>query len=166
MNLCFPKARHKAFTLVEVTMALGIISFCLLVLVGLLPQGLNTLKNANDRSAAAGALSRLIGDVRNGNFDGVDRYQAATYTNLFWRIGSTGLVEYTQLLNFSGQPVVLASDARMVARVEMMPPPNLIGTGRARVSIAWPAAAVWNVTSRTWENAEGSLTQGIIFVPK
>jgi len=167
MNLSFPLARRRAFTLVEVTMAIGIISFSLLALVGLLPQGLRMLKNANDRSAAAGALSRLTGAVRNGNFDGVDRYRAATYTNLSWRIGSTNLVEYTQLLNFSGQPVAQASDnPRQVARVELVPPANPIGIGRARVSIAWPAAAVWDVSSGAWKNADGSITQGIMFVPK
>ena len=161
------RARQRAFSLVEVTMAIGIISFALLALVGLLPQGLRMLKNANERSAAAGAFSRLTGAVRNGTFDGVDRYQAATYTNLSWRIGSSDRVNYTEILNYSGQPVVQASDnPRLVARVELMAPPSLIGMGRARVSIAWPATAVWEANTGVWRNAEGFITQGIIFVPK
>lgn len=53
------------FSLVEITIAIGIISFALLALLGLLPTGLNTVKASADESIATNILTAVAADVRN-----------------------------------------------------------------------------------------------------
>lgn len=52
------------FSLVEVTLALGIAAFCLLALFGLLPLGLQANQNSISQAAAASVLSSVIADLR------------------------------------------------------------------------------------------------------
>lgn len=54
----------SAFTLIEVTLALGVVSFCLLAVFGLLPIGLNTNQNATEQTAAAGVATAISADLR------------------------------------------------------------------------------------------------------
>lgn len=52
------------FSLVEVTLALGVAAFCLLALFGLLPLGLQANQNSVSQTAAASVLSSVIADLR------------------------------------------------------------------------------------------------------
>ena len=52
------------FSLVEVTLALGVTAFCLLALFGLLPLGIQTNQNSVSQTAAASILSSVIADLR------------------------------------------------------------------------------------------------------
>ena len=61
--------RGRGFTLVEVTVALGIVSFALLGLVGLLPVGLQTFKSAMDTSVRSQIVQRVFTDVTETDFD-------------------------------------------------------------------------------------------------
>lgn len=54
----------RSFSLVEVTLALGIAAFCLLAVMALLPVGLNTQSTAIKQTAVNGVLSEIIGDLR------------------------------------------------------------------------------------------------------
>ena len=54
-----------AFSLVEVVMAIGVVSFALLMLVALLPVGLKTARESSDEAAAINHLSTIAVDVRN-----------------------------------------------------------------------------------------------------
>jgi uncharacterized protein (TIGR02598 family) len=60
--------RHLRFTagfsLVEVTLALGIAAFCLITIFGLLPVGIQTNQNAISQTAAASILSSVVADLR------------------------------------------------------------------------------------------------------
>lgn len=58
--------RHHAvgFSLVEVTLALGIAAFCLIGLFGLLPLGVQTNQNSSSQTAAASVLSSVVADLR------------------------------------------------------------------------------------------------------
>jgi len=53
-----------AFTLIEVTLAIGVVAFCLLTIFGLIPVGLRTNKAAVQQTAANGILSAVIADLR------------------------------------------------------------------------------------------------------
>jgi uncharacterized protein (TIGR02598 family) len=56
---------HSAgFSLVEVTLALGVAAFCLIALVGLLPLGLQTNQSSISQTAAASLLSSVVADLR------------------------------------------------------------------------------------------------------
>src|SRR5258705_6008484 len=53
-----------AFSLVEVTLALGIAAFCLIAVVGLVPVGVQTNRNATSQTAATNILSSVVSDIR------------------------------------------------------------------------------------------------------
>jgi hypothetical protein len=53
-----------AFSLVEVTLALGVAGFCLIAILGLLPAGLNTNQNSTRQTTANGVLSSIVADLR------------------------------------------------------------------------------------------------------
>ncbi|PYL54700.1 MAG: hypothetical protein DMF33_00490 [Verrucomicrobia bacterium] len=53
-----------AFSLVELTLALGIAAFCLITLFGLLPVGVQTNRNATSQTAATNILTDVIADIR------------------------------------------------------------------------------------------------------
>lgn len=53
-----------AFSLVEVTLALGVAGFCLIAILGLLPAGLNTNQNSVRQTTANGILSSIVADLR------------------------------------------------------------------------------------------------------
>ena len=52
------------FSLVEVSLALGVAAFCLIALFGLLPLGLKTNQNSISQTAAATLLSSVVADLR------------------------------------------------------------------------------------------------------
>lgn len=57
-------ASGAGFSLVEVTLALGISSFCLLTILGLLTAGLTTNQVSTNQTASNGILSTIIADLR------------------------------------------------------------------------------------------------------
>ena len=53
-----------AFSLVEVTLALGIAAFCLIAVFGLMPVGVQTNRNATSQTAATNILAAVVADLR------------------------------------------------------------------------------------------------------
>ena len=53
-----------AFSLVEVTLALGIAAFCLIAVLGLVPVGVQTNRNATSQTTATNILSSVVSDIR------------------------------------------------------------------------------------------------------
>jgi Tfp pilus assembly protein PilV len=53
-----------AFSLVEVTLALGIAAFCLLAVFGLMPVGVQTNRNATSQTAATNIMAAVVADLR------------------------------------------------------------------------------------------------------
>lgn len=53
-----------AFSLVEVTLALGIAAFCLIAVFGLMPVGVQTNRNATSRTAATNIMGAVVADLR------------------------------------------------------------------------------------------------------
>lgn len=56
--------RLDGFSLVEVTLALGVAGICLLAIIGLLPNGLRANQSAFSQTAAASILSNVVADMR------------------------------------------------------------------------------------------------------
>jgi uncharacterized protein (TIGR02598 family) len=56
--------KQSAFSLVEVTLALGIAAFCLIAIVGLLPIGMTSNQTATEQTASVGILSGIAADLR------------------------------------------------------------------------------------------------------
>jgi uncharacterized protein (TIGR02598 family) len=53
-----------AFSLVEVTLALGIAAFCLIAVLGLMPVGVQTNRNATSQTAATNIMAAVVADLR------------------------------------------------------------------------------------------------------
>jgi len=60
------KTRHasRAFTLIEVTLAVGVAGFCLLTISGLLPVGLSSNQTSLDQTTAGNISSAIVSDLR------------------------------------------------------------------------------------------------------
>jgi uncharacterized protein (TIGR02598 family) len=61
--------RRAGFTLVEVTLALGIVAFAFLALLALLPAGNVAFRRAIDLAVCGQIAQRVISDCQNGDFD-------------------------------------------------------------------------------------------------
>ena len=90
------KLRYLGFSLVEVTIALGLVSFGVLSVIGLLPSGLSTLRQAMDQTVEAQIVQGIA-----------SRSVVANFTNL------TGVSYF----NEEGQSVSQVADARYTATV-------------------------------------------------
>jgi type II secretory pathway pseudopilin PulG len=53
----------RAFSLIEVTLALGVAAFCLVVVFGLLPLGITSNQNSIQQSAAASMSRAIVADL-------------------------------------------------------------------------------------------------------
>jgi uncharacterized protein (TIGR02598 family) len=59
------KQRSKfAFSLVEVTIALGIAAFCLIAIFGLMPVSVQTNRNATSQTAGTNIVAAIVADLR------------------------------------------------------------------------------------------------------
>ena len=56
--------KRAAFSLVEVTLALGIAAFCLIAVFGLVPVGVQTNRNATSQTAATSIVAAVVADLR------------------------------------------------------------------------------------------------------
>jgi uncharacterized protein (TIGR02598 family) len=63
---------RAGFSLIEVVLALGITSFSLLTILGLLPVGLNVLREAGEASTRARIIQKLHGEVLLMPFSALD----------------------------------------------------------------------------------------------
>jgi len=63
---------RAGFSLVEVIVALGIVAFAFVGLLGIIPSGLNTFRQSVDQARALNALNMVASAVRNSKFDKID----------------------------------------------------------------------------------------------
>lgn len=56
---------RAGFSLVEVTMAMGIMSFCLVAMLGMLPVGLRQARQSSDQATAMQVLAAVRSDFQN-----------------------------------------------------------------------------------------------------
>jgi type II secretory pathway pseudopilin PulG len=166
--LAFWRKRCAAFSLIEVTLALGIVSFCLLAVVGLLPVGLRSIKNANEQAGAANVVSGIADALRKAySADGTNYTAMFAGEDIRYVLGpgTAPSIEWKEL-DLSGTDD--DTGKRLSARLEIFEQPTATKPGRAVISVAWPAQAdpTWNSGNQTWTKAEGSLTSSIQFLPK
>ena len=159
-----PQNPRTAFTLVEVAISIGILSFCVIAVVGLLPVGLKSVQNANEQAAASQVLGSIANSLRNptgGN--GTYTFSYAGRSASFALGGASNSLAWPDL-TLEGN--ANANYRRLKAQLDFVPPANSSSTGTATISVAWPAASepVWNSQNRTWSRAEGSVTSGIVFI--
>ena len=168
----------KGFSLVEVCLALGIIAFAVLPVLGLLSIGLNTYRNTEARDRATQVLSqignalclaRAVTDATGkptGLFTAQPPYQySATATNansITWQWGQSGQQKQQFLIYYDDNGAITTSGsptASIVAQVVLQPPTyqpsssgsQLISPGWSQIVVAWPA-----LSSPTYTDANGT----------
>ncbi len=139
--------KSKAFSLVEVTLAIGVASFCLLAVIALLPIGTKVSYHATQETGAANILAAVASDMRatpatatSSNQYGINLGSGAETTLYFDRFGN------------SSTAISASSTYRVVATATLAsptPPPGYSGTIFVNLKVTWPAAA-------SPENAAGS----------
>lgn len=83
MNFSRPRAssaKPAAFTLVEVTISLGIVAFAMVSLVGMLPAGLSNFRMAMATTIEAQIVQSLADDILVTNFSNLSKYTGQPYT--------------------------------------------------------------------------------------
>jgi len=134
----------SAFSLVEVTIALGIAAFCLISMLGLLPGGMRNAATATEQTATIGILGAVLSDLKGTPTNSTNSPRFAI------TIPASGS-SASQTLYFTedGHKVASASSARY-AVVANLSAPTGSTVANAQVRIYWPAAA-------STTNASGSI---------
>jgi Tfp pilus assembly protein PilV len=145
----------RGFSLIEVTLAIGIAAFCLVCILGLLPIGLTSNQNSVEQTAAAGWASAVAADLR-------ATPAKATISPLFgFTIPAAGGTATSTnpvaiFLAEDGTTTTNSANERYRVNVWFTPP----GTGQrsatiARILITWPALADSNKSTAP-KNFSGS----------
>jgi type II secretory pathway pseudopilin PulG len=146
----------SGFSLVEVTLALGIAAFCLIAVFGLIPVGVQTNRNATSQTAATNIIAFVVADLR-ANFKAANPPNTwrtpllciilGSSTTLYFDSQgrcSSNLAGSTDLCGNGFLPVV---QTRYRLNITFPAPGNLT---YAQLNVTWPAAA-------TTANASGSV---------
>ena len=64
-----PGANRRGFSLIEMILAIGVVAFAFVALMGLLPVGLNTFGAALDTSVRSQIVQRFVSDAEQTDFD-------------------------------------------------------------------------------------------------
>ena len=120
------RANHSGFSLVEVTLAIGIAAFCLIAVFGLIPVGVQTNRNATSQTAATNIIASVIADMR------------ATTSSISPQYGITFGSSKTLYFDGAGQfATSLGTNSRYRARITF--PSSPAGLSYADVKVTWPA---------------------------
>jgi uncharacterized protein (TIGR02598 family) len=131
--------RASAFSLVEVTLALGIAAFCLIAVFGLMPVGVQTNRNATSQTATTNIIAAVVSDLR------ATPTTSATSSQFAITFGTAK----TLYFDGAGQGATsLGANSRYQVNITF--PSSPTGLRYADVKVTWPAAA-------TSANASGSV---------
>lgn len=129
---------QPGFSLVEVTLALGVAAFCLLAVFGLLPIGLKTQQTAIEQTAATRIVSAVASDLRTTT-------RTATTSPLFAITipANTASSESTLYFDTEGRYSPAVSAKSRYRLTVTFSPNNTGGRGATFVHllVSWPAAA-------------------------
>ena len=115
-----------AFSLVEVTLALGIAALCLIAVLGLMPVAALTNRNATSQTAVTNVIASVIADMR------------ATTSSTSPQYGITFGTTKTLYFDDAGQfATSLGANSRYRVRITFPSSPS--GLSYADVKASWPA---------------------------
>jgi uncharacterized protein (TIGR02598 family) len=124
------RVNHCAFSLVEVTLALGIAAFCLIAAFGLLPAGVQANRNATSQTAATNIMAAAVADLR----------ATPTTTNISTQFAITFGTNKTLFFDGTGQfAAFLGANSRYQLNITWNAAPS--GLRYADFKVTWPAAA-------------------------
>ena len=122
------KVPAAAFSLIELTFALGIAAFCLITVMGLLPIAVQTNRNATLQTAGTNVVASVVADMR------------ATTSPTSPQYAITFGTAKTLYFDGAGQfTTSLAANSRY--RVSITFPSSPSGLSYADINVTWPASA-------------------------
>lgn len=71
----FP-VRYLGFSLIEIVIALGVVSFAMMGIVGLIVVGMNTFRSSMDTSVQARIAQRILNEAQVGDYENLAGYEA------------------------------------------------------------------------------------------
>jgi prepilin-type N-terminal cleavage/methylation domain-containing protein len=146
------------FSLIEVVIALGIISFALVAVIGLLPTGLNSQRQAVDQAFGAQALNAVA--------QGIQGISAGTNGTLRFGPVLAGVPVgqgTNSLYLLENGTLTSSSDPTSRGRVFIDQKPPVGSLRPIFISVAWPQSAVRAGSS--WTNAQGSVS-AFLYLPQ
>jgi uncharacterized protein (TIGR02598 family) len=138
MRLC--NCKIAAFSLVEVTLALGVAAFCLIAVFGLMPVGVQTNRNATSQTAATNIVAAVVADLR------ATPTANSTSSQFGITFGTNATLYFDSAGQFSTWP---GTNSRYQLNVTWNNSPPT-GLRYADLKVTWPAAA-------TAANASGAV---------
>jgi uncharacterized protein (TIGR02598 family) len=137
------RANGQAFSLVEVTLALGVAAISMLVIFSLLPIGLQTNQRSVEQTASTDILSAVAADLRATPVTN-PRGNATTSSQFGINIPAAGNTD-TRTLFFNGAGQFASSeqaDSRYRLTIKFVPSGGGTKTASfADLQVSWPAAA-------------------------
>ena len=132
-----------AFSLVEVTFALGVAAFCLLVLLGLLPTGLKTQQASAQQTIASQIMTVLLSDLRadlrlppgQASKEGDSGFGLHGHWAQMFAPDTLWFDQQGKWLQLNGNAPAAAT---FRAKITYFRPPN-ISTSVANIVVSWPA---------------------------
>lgn len=156
----------NGFSLVEVAIALGIISFGLVSVVGLLPVGLTSTRQAYQQAQAAQNLNMIAACLQgasqiSGTYTALAPFNnAANKALVTWVTKQTAQDGKIILLDESGCPTSDVTQASSLALIQITTVEQGFTPARAHIAVAWPAmgvSATCDGTNFTLTNQQGYL---------
>lgn len=157
------KSFHQcdAFSLVEVTIALGIASFCLLSILGLLLTGLTSEKSTVGQTIASSLLSQVYSELASAS--GTD---AKTKTLEISLSQTSMATPQTLYFSESGKPTgqigtAPTADSRYRVSIGLQRPtaPTAHAPTIVRIIVTWPAAA--DPKPNQWPSSQASMVEAV-----
>jgi type II secretory pathway pseudopilin PulG len=150
------RGQNAGFTLVEVTLALGVAAFCLVALMGLLPTSLKTQQSSIQQTTANQIISEIStflradvrlppGQLSKACPDPPDPNEPCDWSNLngHWRnVAPADTMYFTNEAKPTGtvtQPNNVPADAVFRAKITYITSPTQ-STSLASIRVTWPAA--------------------------
>jgi uncharacterized protein (TIGR02598 family) len=143
MKMKSPLHRASAFSLVEITFALGVAAFCLLAVLGTLPIGLKTQQASIQQTTANSIISQIVDALRAdlrlppglASHESESGFQPPLHGH-WLEMRTPDTLYFTQ----EGKPVNSGQDIAVFrATIIYMSPPTLT-TSIAKITVSWPAA--------------------------
>jgi uncharacterized protein (TIGR02598 family) len=141
--------RQRAFSLVELTLAIGVAAFCLVAVFGLLPVGVQTNRIATSQTAANHIFTRVIADLRatpattpRGAAKASVQYGISIPANPVTSVSADQIMYFAEDGTFSSS---VQADSRFRLTVRFLPNDPLTAPARSStrvyLRVTWPAAA-------------------------
>ena len=171
----------KAFSLVEVTVAIGITAFAFVTVLGLVPTGLKTAEAGYEQGRATEVLgtaaAAVLGQRYIGTTSGVRTYAFGDWLSdqqnpqtsaTQYSVGGTPS-SYTDFAVTEGGMIrKQGSDdppGRYKLFVKVTPGTDNFKPVQVYVSVAWPGTAVWDTNTAQWKNNQGQVEATIYANP-